>query len=863
MLLKVLEKYKPEYVTCVFDTPAPSFRKEMYSEYKANRGAPPDDLLPQFEHIHKAVEVLGIHKIAEPGYEADDIIGTFARKFRDCDVVIVSTDKDLMQLVDERVSMLDTMKDIKYTPKEVEEKLGVRPEQVQDYLGLIGDSSDNIPGVAGIGPKGAVELLREYGSLEGVLQGATSMKAGKKRDALLEHEAIARLSKELATVKCDLDLVAANSIGAVSLSKLRAPAKVGAEFVQWAKSLEFNALVAKYGGLLSEQEKNSSGESFSGVVSVGTAVPKTQIVGNRADWQKLIKSCEAQPTIAFDTETRGDSVTELEIVGLSLAYSKESAFYVPLRHADHASDLDVATVLSEFQQLVRGKRVVAQNLKYDYKVLLAEGAGDLSENTTEMFDTMLAHYVLEPEQKHGLDALASRYLATTIGDFKETLGDRENFSLVPVKDAAQYAGLDAWSCFCLEDILRQDLTNRGLLELFKTIEMPVAPVLAHMEWNGVAVDKDILKTLSKEYGSELAKLETQIFELVGSEFNLNSPKQLSEILFTKLKLPVIQKTKTGFSTDVTVLEKLAPLHPVPNLLLQYREYTKLLNTYIEVLPNLIENDGRVHAHFNQAVTATGRLSSSDPNLQNIPIKTDRGRRIRQAFVAREGCVFVGADYSQVELRLVAHLSGDEALIKAFRAGADVHRATAAEIFGVKPEQVSDEQRAAAKAINFGLIYGKTPFGLSQELGISRANAAQYIAAYFERYSGVKEFMDQSLERARKHGEAVTLFGRKRRLPDIQNKNGAVRANAERMAMNTPVQGTAADLIKIAMAKVHDRIRKTAARLVLQVHDELVLEVPESQASEVESIVRDAMENSVKLDVPLIANIGTGKNWYNL
>lgn len=855
MLLKVIEQHKPDYVTCIFDTPAPSFRKEMYADYKANRGAPPDDLLPQFEHIHKAVEVLGIHKVAEPGYEADDIIGTFAKKFSNCEIVIVSTDKDLMQLVNERVVMLDTMKDLVYTPKQVEEKLGVPPAQVCDYLGLIGDTSDNIPGVPGIGPKGAVELLKEYGSLEAILSAAPAMKPGRKKDTLVENSSIAKLSKELATVKCDID----GRIQSIALDELKSPDGVGKDFLVWAHSLEFNALVKKYGdtNVVTLPAKSAM------EVSSEFIFPDVSIIRTRDEWARFLNSCERTPRIAFDTETRGTKTTDLEIVGLSLSCGRDSAVYVPLRHSEYSTDLKPKEVLEGFAALCEKKTAVAQNLKYDYKILLSEGLNGFPAKDQKFFDTMLAHYILEPDEKHGLDVLSTRYLGVTIGDFKETLGDRENFSLVPLAEAAKYSGMDAWSCFCLSDILEKKLEEKNLTRLFWDIEMPVAPVLAHMEWDGVAVDTSILNKLSSEFGSELDSIEKKIFELVGTTFNLNSPKQLSEILFNKLKLPVIQKTKTGFSTDVTVLEKLAPLHPVPELLLSYREFTKLKNTYVDVIPALVEKDGRVHARFNQAVTTTGRLSSSDPNLQNIPIKTDRGRRIRQAFVAEAGNVLIGADYSQIELRLVAHLSGDKALIQAFRDGADIHRATAAEIFSVRQQDVTDSQRAAAKAINFGLIYGKTAFGLSQELKISRASAAQYIEAYFKRYSGVKRYMDETLEKARKYKEVETYFGRKRPLRDIENKNAAVRANSERMAMNAPVQGTAADLIKLAMVRVFEKTRAYGARMVLQVHDELVLEVPQQQAGTVEEVIRSEMESVVELEVPLSVNLGAGKNWYEL
>ncbi|MBI3554642.1 MAG: DNA polymerase I [Deltaproteobacteria bacterium] len=791
MLLGVMDKYKPDYIACIFDTPKPTFRKELFPDYKAHRGPPPDDLIPQFDLVQRVTEALGIVRLAEPGFEADDLIATLARLCEDCDITIVTGDKDLMQLVDNRVKVLDTMKNITYGPAEVKEKLGIEPRLVTDYLGLIGDTSDNIPGIPGVGPKTAVELINEYGDIEKVLAAAPKMKPGRRRDLLIEH----------------------------------------AEVIH---------------------------------VSVGAQSPDIVLVRNEREWAKCLEKLASQPVLAFDTETRGERTTEIEMVGMSLCGDGREAFYIPVRHQGEGTDDQVSSkkVVADFDLLIRDKMVIAQNLKYDYKVLLAEGL-EVAKPKGGWFDTMLAHYLVEPEEKHGLDALAARYLNAQVGDFKEVLGERPDFSLVPLTDAARYGGLDAWSTCRLYEPLAAELKRVDVEKLFHEIEMPTALVLAHMEWNGVAVDTEVLGRLSEEFGHELKSIEHDIFDLVGHPMNLNSPKQLAQVLFGELGLPPQHKTKTGFSTDITVLQKLAHLHAVPALMVRFRELAKLKGTYTDVIPTLIEKDGRVHTSFNQAVAETGRLSSSNPNVQQIPIKTESGNKIRRAFVAGPGNALVGADYSQIELRLVAHLSGDRALIDAFNARVDVHRATAAEIFHVKPEAVTDQQRGAAKAINFGLIYGKTPFGLAQELNISRTEAQRYIEAYFRRYSGVKAYMDKCLMDARETGVAQTLFGRKRPLKDIENRNAAVRNNAERMAMNTPVQGTAADIIKIAMIKADESCRRMGCKLVLQVHDELLLDVPKAQSKEAAACLTKDMEGVAKLAVPLDVNVGIAQNWMEL
>lgn len=835
MLLGVFEKEKPDYVACVFDTAQPTFRKEMFSEYKANRGAPPDDLIPQFEHIHRVVESLGYYKIDQAGFEADDVIATLAKRFSgECEVVIVTGDKDLMQLVTPEVRILDTMKSVWYGPAEVKQKMGVGPELITDFLGLTGDSSDNIPGVAGIGPKTAVDMLTEHGSLEGVIKAIPKMKAGKRKDVLEQSIEVARLSKKLATVQCDVPGEASK----VSLEALAAPAKTRVEFVEFLREMEFRTLEKKYAELLgsgSSRSELTTGTSDSSQAAVSIATPIE-------DWNAFLEKAKEAQSVAFHVSSASLRTKSLKA---------EKAYFCIDGKTTHELVFQPSQAKSVLHDML--KQAVHQNwagydLKDFFKICLAEGVpAPLLDTSGEkgFFDVLVAHYLVTPEEKHELEALIQKY-----------------GGVVPPEDAPFDPAVLPCIAGIFED-LQEQLNKNNLRKLFWEMEMPLCRVLAQMEYDGVCVDTQILESLSNEYAKELEGIEKEIFDVVGYTFNLNSPKQLSEVLFTKLGLPVVQKTKTGFSTDISVLEKLAPLHPVPALIVRYRELTKLKNTYLDVIPALLENDGRLHARFNQAVAATGRLSSSDPNLQNIPIKTESGRKIRKAFVAEKGNVLVGADYSQIELRIVAHLSGDPALIKAFQSEQDVHRLTAAEIFHVEPAAVTDRQRAAAKAINFGLIYGKTAFGLSQELSIPRHEAQSYIDAYFERYSGVKKFMDACLQEARTHKAVKTVFGRVRPIKDIDSKNVGVRNNAERMAMNTPVQGTAADVMKLAMIAVAKACPALQAKLVLSVHDELVLEVPRAQAASAEAVLKKEMEGVAEFSVKLCVDSAQANDWMDL
>ncbi|MBI2606706.1 MAG: DNA polymerase I [Deltaproteobacteria bacterium] len=839
MLLNLLEKRKSDYIACVFDTPAPSFRKEIYEGYKANRGAPPEELVPQFDLITRAVEALGIRRVMKPGFEADDLIATLARKFPECDVMIVSGDKDLMQLVGEHVRILDTMKDVVYGAAEVKEKLGVEPRFVADYLGLTGDSSDNIPGVDGIGPKGAAELIAEHGSIEDVLKAVPKMKPGKKRDSLEAGAELARLSKRLATVREDL----LDETKDVKLEGLKRAEEFSEAFKSFLAEMEFKALQKKYFG-----ESEAAAVAGKHETRKEPSRAERQTVRTAAEWEQCMDRLARSKRIACEIQMSGEATAGVVPEALYLAAEVEGAggFSVLLGGA-----VAPRTALQALLDLVSGLGsgghgapcLVAYDVKRVFHAFLSCGIDarriEGAVGAGKTFDLMLAHYLIEPDEKHELELLIGKYLPG------ELMPD-------PLRAALK-----------LQDTLSEELRRLKLEKIFWEYEMPVALILAEMETNGIRVDPSVLQNLSREYSIELQKIEKEIHGHAGGPFNLNSPKQLAQILFEKLKLPVISKTKTGFSTDAEVLGKLAPLHPVPALIVRYRELAKLKHTYVDVLPGLIEKDGRVHARFNQAVAATGRLSGSDPNLQNIPIKTESGRKIRKAFVAEKGCRLVGADYSQIELRIVAHLAGDEALIRAFNEKQDVHRATAAEIFHVKPVEVTGRQRAAAKAINFGLIYGKTAFGLSQELGIPRGEALDYIERYFARYKGVKAFMDQCLADARKHHTATTFFGRRRPIRDIDSKNFAVRGNAERIAMNAPVQGTAADIMKLAMIRVARSCREMGAKLVLQVHDELVIEAPLSAVEDAKKALVSGMEGVVEFAVPLSVEVSAADNWMEL
>ncbi len=880
MLQKLIDDARPEYLVVAYDSKEPSFRKERYAEYKANRSAPPDDLVPQFDRIEELVRLMGIHSFRVPGVEADDLIGTLANRWFELspqhEVVIVSGDKDLMQLVNHRVKMLDTLKNVLYDGAQVEAKMGVPPGQVRDYLALVGDSSDNIPGVSGIGPKGAVELLRQFGSLEAVLAAASAGQVtGKKGQTIAEQAEIARLSQELATVRTDIDL-------AVSEKDFEFRFSPGESCLEFLKNLDFHALVEKWrmrgtGSADAAAPQRSDSPSSAAVhpeASVQSiSTPKLsptdfRTVLTETQLGEVLREIEASCEFGFDLETTSLNPREAEVVGVAICALDSHAWYIPVGHRGTSQQqLSCDLVFARLKPYLEDPRYkkIGQNLKYDMSVCLQQGIAFDGIGA----DTMVAAYVLDVEGRHDLKTLAARYLGYEVLSYEEVCGkgkDQIGFDLVPIDLATRYSAEDAWIAVQLWRELHRRLEAERLMEVFARVDLPLVAVLARMEAAGVAINEPWLAQLSKEFGEGLRAIEAKIAAFTTGPINLNSPKQLAHLLFEELKLPVQSKTKTGFSTDAATLEALAPLHEVPRLLLEYREIAKLKGTYVDPLPQLRDaRDGRIHASFNQAVTATGRLSSSDPNLQNIPIRSDRGLRIRGAFVPAPGNVLVAADYSQIELRLLAHMSEDEELVRSFRADEDVHRRTAGELFGVAPEQVDDRQRSIAKAINFGLMYGKTPFGLAQELHISRKEAAEMIERYFTRYSGVKRFLDGQILSAKEKGFVTTLLGRRRVLADIHSKNPAMRANAERMAMNTPIQGTAADLMKLAMIELDEALKKGGYRskLIIQVHDEVVLECPEDEVEKVESLVVKTMEGALELSVPLRVNSAHGRNWMEL
>jgi DNA polymerase-1 len=883
MILSVLEDMKPTHIAFVYDTKHPSFRKEMYAEYKANRSSMPEDLVPQMPYIKKFVELLGLPGFELAGFEADDIIATFAERAAhlsggEAEVCIVSSDKDLMQLVNGHIYLYDTMKSQKYTAKEVKEKLGVPPELVADYLGIVGDSSDNIPGVKGIGPKGAVGLLEQFGSLEGIYKDLAAVKKEGARKALAECKELALLSKELATVKRDVDIK-------TDWHSLRCEPKPGEDFFALLDELEFGAIAKRVRGMGAKAQESSgapvetNSEAHSAVVAgdlVAARKGKYELVCSLSQLEAAFKKHAKAEFVALDTETTSLAAHDAPIVGFSFCADGRDAYYVPLFHVNPQSgeklteQAPAKEALAALKDFLQGKKLIGQNLKFDLNIFRASGIEFADEQVS--FDTMIASYVLEPEARHGMDLLAAKHLGHKNISFEELCGSGKEqilFSHVPLERAAEYAAEDAHVTYLLFEVLGKALAATPELEkVFREIDLPLVPVLAKMEWEGVAIDVKHLQALSEEFATELASLEKKAQELAGQEFNLASPKQLAKILFEDLKLPVVKKTKTGYSTDVEVLEKLSHQHPLPALILDHRELSKLKGTYVDVLPTLVhKKSGRVHASFHQTVAATGRLSSSDPNLQNIPIRTESGKRVRQAFVATAGHSLLGADYSQVELRILASMSGDAALVKAFQEGQDIHSLTAAQIFAVNLSEVNEQQRRQAKAINFGILYGKSAFSLAEELGISRGEAAEIIKKYFERYPTIRAFLDGLMNSAKEKGYAETIFGRRRRIEGIDSKNKMILSMAERMAVNTPIQGTAADLVKLAMTKLHQELAAQGlkAKLILQVHDELVLEVPKAESEKVLALVKRCMESAGegKILVPLTVDAGLAENWLKL
>ncbi len=882
MLRSMMRQFASDRIAVVFDAKGKTFRDDMYPEYKANRPPMPDDLRCQIEPLHNVIRAMGLPLISIPGVEADDVIGTLASQASQQGIpVLISTgDKDMAQLVDENVTLINTMTNVVLDREGVIEKFGIPPELIIDYLALMGDKVDNIPGVPGVGDKTATALLQGIGGLDKLFENLDDIAPlgfrGSKTMAkkLVDNKEDALLSYQLATIKLDVEM----EFKPQELVKTE-PNKD--ELVQLFGQLVFkswlNELLEGGSGVVEADEKsgavattNTTSQAEINTSAVSIDRSQYQTIVDQDTFNHWLEKLKAADVFAFDTETDSLDYMVANLVGLSFAIAEGEAAYVPVAHdyLDAPEQLDRAWVLEQLKPILEdaNQAKVGQNLKYDMSVLARYGI----EMRGIKYDTMLASYVYNSVGgKHDMDSLALRFLQHSCISFEQIAGKGKGqltFNQIDLEQASPYAAEDADVTLRLHhrlnDILSQD---EKLNEIYQQIEVPLVPVLSRIERTGVLIDDMMLSAQSQEIAVRLDELEQKAYELAGQEFNMNSPKQLQAILFEQMGLPVVKKTPSGTpSTNEEVLQELALDYPLPKLILEYRGLAKLKSTYTDKLPKMINPEtGRVHTSYHQAVTATGRLSSTDPNLQNIPIRNEEGRRIRQAFVAPHGYKIMAVDYSQIELRIMAHLSGDQALLDAFREGKDIHAATAAEIMGTTIDNVTSEQRRRAKAVNFGLIYGMSAFGLAKQLGIPRGEAQDYMNKYFERYPGVMQYMEDTRSAAAEKGYVETIFGRRLHLPEIQSRNGMRRKAAERAAINAPMQGTAADIIKKAMLLVDAWIESEGqgrVKLLMQVHDELVFEVQESALAEIETKVQKLMESAADLAVPLIAEAGHGDNW---
>lgn len=846
MLIKLVEDRNPQYIVILFDTKGPTFRHEMFEEYKSNRPPMPEDMALQIPYIKEITKAFNLSQVEMAGFEADDLIGTLAHKAEKAgfEVIMVTGDKDFMQLVTENISIWDPMKEKVINPDTIRADMGVEPNRLIDIMGLSGDTADNIPGVPGIGPKTALKLIKTFGSIAELYNRVDTITQKKQHENLVKFKEQAFLSQKLVTINTRVPIE-------FKPEQFKIQKPDNASLAKLFKKLEFRQLQKAY-----PEKSDLSRKNYMAVMDKNALA-------------ELIARLQAADIFALDTETTSKNPMTAKLVGLSFAITPHEAFYIPCGH-DYPGvvvQLDQKIVIDQLKPVLENPNLkkIGQNIKYDWIVLLRHGINLKGV----AFDTMLASYLLNPSKRaHGLDQIALDFLNHTTISYQDVTGKGKatgGFSRVPIEKATPYACEDADITLMAKHILARELDNAKLTDLFKNVEMPLIPVLMDMEMMGVRVDRERLRDLSKSFEMQLEALEKKIYSFAGEQFNINSSQQLSHILFDKLRLPTQKKTKkkTGYSTDVDVLTTLAQKHELPALILRYRTLAKLKSTYTDALLELIHPDtGRIHTSYNQTVTVTGRLSSSDPNLQNIPIRTNEGREIRSAFIPRRGWSFVAADYSQIELRILAHCSDDQILIKAFKNDEDIHTRTAAEVFQVFPSFIDKELRQQAKAINFGIIYGQSAFGLSKQIGISRKMAQTYINNYFARYSGVKQFIDKTIEQARQTQKTSTLLGRIRLLPDIVGSNATIRKFAERTAINTPIQGTAADLIKLAMiqtaAALHEKNLKSA--MLLSVHDEIVFEVPLDELETVKTLVKDVMEGIWDLKVPLKVNVVEGENW---
>ncbi len=844
MIHKLLRELDPDAVVAVFDAPGKGFRHELYPEYKATRDAQPEDLARQFPVVRELIEAFGIPIVEEKGFEADDLIASFVERLGDDEVTIVSTDRDLMQLVGDRVCLLDTMKDRRFGPGEVAERFGVGPDKLLDLRALVGDSSDNIPGVKGIGEKGAAKLIEEWGDLDTLLAHASEVKAKRAREALEAQGDQARLSRELATLRCDAPL-------GLEPEALGAPAPDAEGLRELYRRYEFTRLLDGLDGVAGTGAR--TGDAGADVES--------RVVSDRAGLAELAEAIGSAERLAVVVVGCEGGAMSAAPVGVAFVAGGETGFYVPLGHEEGtcASVEDVRDLLGRpLAEASWGGR--------DTKLVQAALGEQGIPLPVPAFDVEVAGFLLDPAAPRTTVALASQLLGRSLRSWEDVAGrgaKARPAGALAVDEVAAWSVSEAHAHHALQPVLAERLEREELSALCQDVELPLTRVLAQMERAGVRVDEAVLAELSKEYGDELLRIEQEIYGLAGEQFQINSPKQLQGILFEKLELPPVKKTKTGYSTDESVLEKLAAQHELPARVLAWRRLAKLKSTYVDALPPLIHPEtGRIHPTFHQTGAATGRLSAANPNVQNIPIRTPEGIRIREAFVPAEGRLLLSADYSQVELRLLAHFSVDECLCQAFETGDDIHRRTASEVLGVEPEDVSGEERARAKAINFGIIYGSTAFGIANQLGIPTAEAQATIDAYFAQYPGVRRFIDDTIEQARERGYVRTLLGRRRFLPDLGSRNRVLRQAAERMAVNSVIQGTAADLIKKAMVEVDEAMADGSleARMLLQVHDELVFEVPRPEIGTLEDLARHRMESVWSLRVPLVVDTGVGESW---
>jgi DNA polymerase-1 len=858
MLLKVLTELKPTHYAVAFDKKGPTFRHELFDAYKAQRPPMPDELAGQFGRVREMVKTLNIPLFEIDKYEADDVLGTLSRQAgeRGIETVIVTGDADTMQLVSPHVKVLypkagrafsDTAL---FDEAAVKEKYGVGPEHIADLKALVGDPSDNIPGVPGIGGKTAVKLINELGSIEDMYKRLDEVTPPKVQEKLRDNEATARRSKELATIVTETPVT-------LDLDECRVERYDRQKAADFFRELEFYSLLPKL--------PRAEGDSVSAGVEVVPARGEYNTISTAAALDELAERLASAGTFAFDTETTGLNPMTSSIVGISLSVEEGKACYIPVGHIllDEVTQLPLKQVIDRLRPVFEDTKIgkVAHNAKYDMMVLAECGV-----NVSGLgFDTMIAAHLLG-EKAVGLKALAFSKLGVEMTPINALIGTGAKqipMSQVDITKTTEYAGADADMTYRLWRLLKKGLDEQGLIKLFSDVEMPLVPVLLLMERNGIAVDTGVLEEMSQRLGGQAAALEKKIYVEAKHEFNINSPQQLGKVLFEEMQLPTTRRGKSKYSTEASVMEELRAVHPIAGYILEYRQLTKIKSTYIDTLPGLVNpKTGRIHTSFNQTRTTTGRLSSSDPNMQNIPVRGELGGQVRQAFIAAPGARLLGGDYSQIDLRALGHLSQDVNLLKAFRHDADIHAATASLLFGVKPSEITPDMRRFAKTVNFGVIYGMSDYGLEQATELSREEAGKFIKAYFEKYAGVRKYLDETKEKARREGYVETLLGRRRYIPDINSANRQVREAAERMAINMPVQGTSADIIKVAMINLYREMakRKLKSKMLLQVHDELVFEVPDREMDTMHQLVPDIMDAAVKLDVPLKVDTKAGRNW---